>query len=191
MRQISIRWSGDGIFGGSTGGTRQITTPAAVDGLFEEGSALTRLTRHREPRNRNAGRRACLGANRRAAEDLLAEVWRVIIGDPRRVFLVAELDGEVVGTADVSIIPNVTHGARPAAFMERVVVDAQRRGRGISAALMDEVVAVAASAGGYKLTVPVDQAAVAGPRLLPETWLRANLGGISARPPPPRNGSGG
>lgn len=36
--------------------------------------------------------------------------------------------------------------------MERVVIDAQRRGRGIGAALMDEVVARARSAGCYKLT---------------------------------------
>jgi GNAT superfamily N-acetyltransferase len=81
----------------------------------------------------------------------IAEVWRTIIGDPRRLFLVTELDGVVVGTADVSIIPNVTHGARPSAFAERVVVNARHRGRGIGGALMEDVIARAESAGCYKV----------------------------------------
>lgn len=88
----------------------------------------------------------------RAEPPRLAEVWETIIRDQGRMFLVAELDRVVVGTADMAIIPNITHDARPSAFVERVVVGEPHRGRGIGSALMEDVVARARSAGCYKVT---------------------------------------
>jgi GNAT superfamily N-acetyltransferase len=78
-------------------------------------------------------------------------VLQRIIDDRRRTFLVAELDGEVVGTADLLIIANLTHGARPVAFVENVVVDANHRGAGIGRALMDDVIERARAEGCYKV----------------------------------------
>ena len=78
-------------------------------------------------------------------------VWHEILADPRRTFLVAEADGEIVGTADLVIVPNLTHAARPVAFVENVVVTEARRGRGIGHALMTEVVARAEADGCYKV----------------------------------------
>ena len=40
-------------------------------------------------------------------------VFAEISGDPRRELLVAEYDGEVVGTVALFIIPNLSHGATP------------------------------------------------------------------------------
>lgn len=83
--------------------------------------------------------------------DTAAEVWGQILSDPRRAFLVAELDGRVVGTADLVIVPNLTHAARSIAYVENVLVDTELRGRGIGRALMAACETRAVEAGCYKL----------------------------------------
>jgi GNAT superfamily N-acetyltransferase len=86
-----------------------------------------------------------------AAREEAEGAWNEILTDPRRTFLVAELGGEIVGTADMVVVPNLTHRARPLAFVENVVVTSARRGDGIGRALMVEVEARARDAGCYKL----------------------------------------
>lgn len=88
----------------------------------------------------------------RAPETEAAATFTGILDDERRIFLVAEADGgEVVGTADLVIVPNLTHAASPIAYVENVVVDREHRNRGIGAALMAECEARAVAAGAYKL----------------------------------------
>jgi GNAT superfamily N-acetyltransferase len=70
---------------------------------------------------------------------------------PGRVLLVAVIDGDVVGTADLVILPNLSHGCRPYAVVENVVVDASSRSRGIGAALFGEIERRTAEAGCYKV----------------------------------------
>ena len=92
------------------------------------------------------------GVTWEAADEAAATAaWEEILADPRRVFLVAELDGRVAGTADLVIVPNLTHAARPIAYVENVVVDAAQRGRGIGRALMATCETRAVEAGCYKL----------------------------------------
>ena len=50
------------------------------------------------------------------------EAIEEIVADPARSLLVAEIDGELVGTVDVLIAPNLTHHAQPWALVENVVV---------------------------------------------------------------------
>jgi N-acetylglutamate synthase-like GNAT family acetyltransferase len=66
-------------------------------------------------------------------EDTLSQ----ILADPQRSLLVAERNGKVLGTADVVVARNLTHGGRPWAIVENVVVDADQRGGGIGKLLMD------------------------------------------------------
>ena len=88
----------------------------------------------------------------RADDAHAARVLAEILTDDRRVFLVAEEPGgAVVGTADLVLVPNLTHAARPIAYVENVVVDREHRNRGIGAALMAECEARAREAGAYKL----------------------------------------
>jgi N-acetylglutamate synthase-like GNAT family acetyltransferase len=87
----------------------------------------------------------------RATDDFTNRVWNEILADPRRRFLIAEDGGTVVGTADVIVVPNLTHAARPIAFVENVVVTAKRRGHGIGRELMEEVLRRAELAGCYKV----------------------------------------
>jgi ribosomal protein S18 acetylase RimI-like enzyme len=85
-----------------------------------------------------------------AAETAL-QAWREVAAQPGRTVLVAELEGEVVGTADCAEMANLTRGARPWLLVENVVVDAGHRRRGIGASLLDAAVSLARSAGCYEL----------------------------------------
>ena len=87
----------------------------------------------------------------RADDDRSARTFDAILADPHRAFLVAEADGQIVGTADVVLVPNLTHASRPVAYVENVVVAEGRRGEGIGRALMDEAIRRAEAAGCYKI----------------------------------------
>ena len=88
----------------------------------------------------------------RAADADAEHVLDQILADPRRAFLVAEsADGGIVGTADLVIVPNLTHAAKPIAYVENVVVDRDHRNRGVGASLMDACETRARDAGAYKL----------------------------------------
>ena len=68
-------------------------------------------------------------------------VFAEISGNPRRELLVAEYDGEVVGTMALFIIPNLSHGATPYALVENLVVNHKYRRRGIGKKLMEYTIA--------------------------------------------------
>jgi GNAT superfamily N-acetyltransferase len=77
---------------------------------------------------------------------------RVAYVQPDRWLLVAELDaGQIVGTVDLLIVENLTHGARPWAIVENVVVAESHHRRGIGSALMQDAIRRAKSANCYKL----------------------------------------
>ena len=65
--------------------------------------------------------------------------------------IVAEEDGEVIGTTMLMIVPNLSHKALPWAVVENVVVDSDYRRKGIGRLLMDYCEAQAKKAGCYKL----------------------------------------
>lgn len=66
-------------------------------------------------------------------------------------YLVAEVEGTVVASCFYALIPNLTNGCRPMAFVENVVTDEAFRGRGLASALLRETVARARAAGCYKV----------------------------------------
>ncbi len=78
-------------------------------------------------------------------------LMQVVLAQPGRQILVAEVDGNVVGTADLLIVPNLTHGGAPWAVVENVVVDEAVRRRGVGGTLMTEIVRRCEDAGCYKV----------------------------------------
>ena len=66
-----------------------------------------------------------------------------------RTVLVAVSGAEVVGTADLLLVTNLTHAASPWAIVENVVVDSAVRRGGVGRALMAEVLDRATQAGCY------------------------------------------
>jgi len=59
-----------------------------------------------------------------------------IDADPRVELVVAELDGEIVGTLQLMFLPHLTHGGGMRAQVEAVRVDSRYRNRGLGQELM-------------------------------------------------------
>lgn len=87
----------------------------------------------------------------------LAESYRAAYGemvrDPNHRLLVVEVDGRIVGTAVLIVIPNLSHQGRPWAVVENVVVDETERGAGHGEQLMRYALEEARQAGCYKLSL--------------------------------------
>jgi len=64
---------------------------------------------------------------------------------------VGELDGELVGTATLLLMPSITQGCEPTAFVEAVVVDHRFRRRGIASTILRRLLADAEVAGVNKV----------------------------------------
>jgi GNAT superfamily N-acetyltransferase len=79
--------------------------------------------------------------------------FRQIEADPRQQLLVAEVDGQVVGTATLGIVPNLSYRGRPWAFVESIVIDHPARGRGYGEALLRYAIEEARRAGCYKVSL--------------------------------------
>ena len=65
--------------------------------------------------------------------------------------LVAEVDGKVVGTTVLIILPGLAHGISRWGVVEFMVVDEAHRSRGIGRALMDHAAGIAQATGCYKI----------------------------------------
>jgi len=76
---------------------------------------------------------------RAGRQDLPAAYWRAfeaIDADPRNLLVVAELEGQVVGTLQLTFIPSLTLVGGERAQIEAVRVDGRHRGRGLGGAML-------------------------------------------------------
>ena len=78
-------------------------------------------------------------------------VLTAILADPARHLHVAATGMRVVGSADLLIVANLTHHARPWAVIENVIVTASARRQGVGTALLRQLVQIASAAGCYKV----------------------------------------
>lgn len=73
-----------------------------------------------------------------------------IIADPSLYLLVVEIDGEVVATTYLNVVPNLSRSVAPYAVVENVVVESALRGNGVGKQIMAATLQVAWDAGCYK-----------------------------------------
>lgn len=85
------------------------------------------------------------------SQDTVNRVFDEIEAMPNQEFLVAEKDGFVVGTLFVQITPNLSHGARPWAILENMIVDSRYRRQGIGRQLVESALERCREAGCYKI----------------------------------------
>jgi GNAT superfamily N-acetyltransferase len=85
------------------------------------------------------------------------KVFAEMSATPGYSLLLAEENGEILGTTVLAILPGLAHGTSPFAVVEYVVVDEKRRGQGIGKLLMDYVIARSREAGCYKIMLTSDK----------------------------------
>jgi GNAT superfamily N-acetyltransferase len=73
-----------------------------------------------------------------------------ILASPGLRLFVLELDGALVATTYLNVIPNLTRSASPYAVIENVVAEEALRSNGLGKQIMDSTLEVAWSAGRYK-----------------------------------------
>lgn len=79
-----------------------------------------------------------------------AAAFEQILRTPGLRLFVLEVDGAVVATTYLNVIPNLTRSASPYAVIENVVVDQAVRGTGLGKQVMAGTLAAAWEAGCYK-----------------------------------------
>lgn len=80
-----------------------------------------------------------------------AAIWAEICRDDHFLYLVAKVEAVIVGTCNVSLIPNLTRAGRPFALIENVIVHADFRRRNIGRLLMEAAIAEARAKNCYKI----------------------------------------
>ncbi len=79
-----------------------------------------------------------------------AALDEILAGEPNRL-LIVEIDGEVVSTCYLNLIPNLTRNLRPYAIIENVVTNSAHRNKGYATAVLQAAMAMAEDAGCYKV----------------------------------------
>jgi ribosomal protein S18 acetylase RimI-like enzyme len=95
---------------------------------------------------RHAGGRPPLEATK-----VESQTWAQMFAVPGLSVYVAEMEGDVVGTASSMIFPNVTYHCAPTAIIEAVVVAHEHRRRGVGTAMLRRMLADLRSGGCNKI----------------------------------------
>lgn len=81
----------------------------------------------------------------------LKKTWETIMRDENHHIIVKEADGRIVSSCVCVIIPNLTRGIRPYAFVENVVTHADYRGRGYATECLAYAQGIAKTENCYKM----------------------------------------
>jgi GNAT superfamily N-acetyltransferase len=71
--------------------------------------------------------------------------------DPKLFYFVGELEGALVASCTLTIIPNLTRGARPYGLIENVITHVDYRRRGFGTKLLQHALGVAWDHACYKV----------------------------------------
>jgi GNAT superfamily N-acetyltransferase len=77
--------------------------------------------------------------------------WARMAASPEVTVYLAERSGRPVGTATLTLLPNITYGGAPSALIEAVTVIPEARRRGVATALLRRALADAGAAGCHKV----------------------------------------
>jgi len=83
--------------------------------------------------------------------DKLMDLWQQIVNDANHHIIVAVEDDRIVSSCVCVIIPNLTHGMQPYAFIENVVTMKEYRGRGLATQCLNFARNIAISENCYKM----------------------------------------
>ena len=81
----------------------------------------------------------------------LRETWEAILADPNHHIIVKEAEGKIASSCVCVVIPNLTRGVRPYAFVENVVTHGGYRGKGYASRCLDYARHIARENNCYKM----------------------------------------
>ena len=81
----------------------------------------------------------------------VVEVWNKILNDKNHHIIVADVDNKIVSSCVCVIIPNLTRGQRPYAFIENVITDENYRKKGFATAFLNYAKEIAKRENCYKM----------------------------------------
>ncbi len=84
-------------------------------------------------------------------DDRVIGVWKDILNDKNHHIIVAEENGVIVSSCVCVIIPNLTRGQRPYAFIENVITDKEHRKKGFATACLNYARQIAVNENCYKM----------------------------------------
>lgn len=84
-------------------------------------------------------------------DDRVLGVWKDILNDKNHHLIVAEENGVIVSSCVCVIIPNLTRGQRPYAFIENVITDKDHRKKGYATACLNFAREIAVRENCYKM----------------------------------------
>jgi L-amino acid N-acyltransferase YncA len=107
-----------------------------------------------------------LGATRESPDDLTPyqAAFTAIEADPNQVLVVADRNGEVIGTLQLTIIPGLSRKGSTRALVEAVRVAATARNSGLGTTLMEWSIAEARARGCAVLQLTSDKTRTDAPR---------------------------
>lgn len=83
--------------------------------------------------------------------EALEQIWNELLGSKRYRYLGAYVDGQLVSSCTITIVPNLTRGGRPYGLIENVVTHAAFRGQGYAKAVLHHALSFAWAQGCYKV----------------------------------------
>lgn len=84
-------------------------------------------------------------------DERVKHLWNRIVDDKDYHIIVAEENGRMISSCTCVIIPNLTRGQRPYAFVENVVTHEDYRKQGYASACLSRAKEIAESEGCYKM----------------------------------------
>ncbi len=81
----------------------------------------------------------------------LKQTWQTIMQDPNHHIIVKIVDDRIVSSCVCVIIPNLTRGVRPYAFIENVVTHKDYRGKGYAKECLNFAAEIAKQMDCYKM----------------------------------------
>ena len=94
---------------------------------------------------------ALLGSGLADDHETSERIWKEIIAADDYHIVVLECDGMIISTCACTVIRNLTHGARPYAFVENVVTHPEARGRGYGTMCLEKAREIAKDNNCYKI----------------------------------------
>jgi GNAT superfamily N-acetyltransferase len=84
-------------------------------------------------------------------EEQLGPLWDGIVANPMLYYFVGEVEGKLVSSCTMAVIPNLTRGARPYGLIENVVTHRDYRKRGYGTRILQHALHVAWEHNCYKV----------------------------------------